>query len=352
MYNRGLEVKIVCLQPHHSTYVNFPNKSFLDECIKPVVIDSIVRFSFFRKTKVNNEAFVKIVDEFKPDVIHSNLYFAELVAYSYIKKEIKYISHIHDNIIQLKKISLDVFFNKFKFTNFYESLWLKRRYKKANPTFLTISKDTNDYIKKNISKEHLNKIELLHNAINLKRFNNLKVDKSYLSLVSTGNLVPKKGHTFLIDVAVILRERGMHFKLLILGFGKLLDELQSKINYYNLQDCIELKGNVKNVNDFLSIADIYLHSADYEPFGLAIIEAMASSLPVICTDAKGNRDLIVEGNNGFMIWERKPSLMADKIELLSKNKDLYDKISVNAFHFSKKFDISNYVDSLITIYSN
>ena len=98
--------------------------------------------------------------------------------------------------------------------------------------------------------------------------------------------------------------------------------------------------------------NLYLHTANYEPFGLVLIEAMACGLPVICTDGKGNRDLIKEGVNGFMVWERDPVMLADKIELLLRNDTLRIEMGKKAHAFAQDFGIKKYVDSLVNLYES
>ena len=348
---QGHQVKIICLHAHHETFVNFPNRKFIEEKISISIINDSVSFSFFKSPKINNELYKNIVNEFQPDIIHSHLFESELLAYSFIKSGIKYFSHAHDNMVQLKKLNLNTFKTKSSITNFYESIWLKRQYRKANANFIAISQDSLSYLKTNLSKNHKKNIFSLQNAINLKGFYNVETKSSSFSIVSTGNLVPKKGHLLLVNCASELKNRGYNFKIEILGYGLMKDQLESKISELNLKNNVILAGNVSNVNDFLSRADLYVHTATYEPFGLAIIEAMASNLPVVCTDGKGNRDLIQEGINGFMVWERDPKLLADKIELLINDEEKRNEMGTNARKFSEGFGIEQYVQHLLLLYS-
>jgi glycosyltransferase involved in cell wall biosynthesis len=128
--------------------------------------------------------------------------------------------------------------------------------------------------------------------------------------------------------------------------------LQSQIEQLHLQDAVTLHGNVEFPEEFLKKSSLYLHTATYEPFGLVLIEAMACGLPVVCTDGKGNRDLIHEGENGFMVWERDPKLLADKIELLLKNETLRKEMGEKARVFAQEFGMENYVKELLSIYKS
>jgi glycosyltransferase involved in cell wall biosynthesis len=108
--------------------------------------------------------------------------------------------------------------------------------------------------------------------------------------------------------------------------------------------------NTKNVEDYLKNANLYVHPANYEPLGLVIIEAMASGLPVICLDGKGNRDLMIHGKNGYIFEEEDASLFADQIIDLMNDNRKYEKISSFAKQFSEKFNISSYVTNLVDLY--
>jgi len=77
---------------------------------------------------------------------------------------------------------------------------------------------------------------------------------------------------------------------------------------------------------------------------------MAAGLPVVTLDGKGNRDIIEQGKNGFMIYKQSAELFADKIIELIKNKELYQSMSAYAVEFAKKYDIKEYVDKLIDLY--
>lgn len=77
---------------------------------------------------------------------------------------------------------------------------------------------------------------------------------------------------------------------------------------------------------------------------------MAAGLPCIALDGKGNRDVMVEGENGYLIPQADPALFADKIQLLLDQEGLYDKISNAARAFAWSKDISKYTEQLLELY--
>ena len=96
---------------------------------------------------------------------------------------------------------------------------------------------------------------------------------------------------------------------------------------------------------------MYLHTANYEPFGLVILEAMAAGLPVISLDGKGNRDIITNEVNGYILSNPSPSDFVIKIQKVFSNKEQYDMFSENGKETAKKHDIKNYAHKLLNIYN-
>ena len=67
------------------------------------------KLSIFKKNQINIDSYEKIIDEFKPKIIHSHLYFSELVCHENPRLNIKYISHLHDNNMIFKKTTFKSF---------------------------------------------------------------------------------------------------------------------------------------------------------------------------------------------------------------------------------------------------
>lgn len=338
--------------------VMYPKNEYpeLSENIKIVYCSSRVYPSLSGKSKANLEEFTKIVRDFKPDIIHSHLFEAEMMSRWKIFPHIKYVSHAHDNMIQLKKIKANTLFSKQKFTNFYERNLLFKKYKECNNNFIAISEDTNIYLKNNLPEVFQNNIYLLHNAIDFFKFKRSSdlipsIVNKEIKLVNIGSFVNKKNQSFLIDVISYLRRKNYNITLELLGDGINKKEVENRINEAGLATIIFCRGNVHNIEDYLHKSHIYVHSATYEPFGLVLLEAMASGLPVVSLDGKGNRDVVKNGVNGFMLEKPDVIIFAKKIIELATKLDLYKSMSENAVKFAADFDIKNYVDKLMQLYN-
>lgn len=340
----GVVVKLI-------TFTEQNEYVFLTQNIDWEVVPASIRLSLTKRNSFLVGQLQRSIDEFKPDVIHTHLFEAEIVSRCCFYPQAKWFSHCHDNMVQFRNFSMKTLFNKKLFTHYYEKRFLFKRYKaNGGNRFIAISKNAESYFKRNVGTFV---VALLCNAINFSNFYKLKefpLSQSKLKIINIGSLVDKKNQKFLIEVAQVLSDRNVDFQLNLLGDGRNRADLQQRILENKLASYVCLSGCVDAVEEYLWQSDIYVHSATYEPLGLVLIEAMASGLPVITLDGKGNRDLIEEGRNGYMLNTQNAEEFADKIMELWNNQEQYLKMSENAQEFAKKYNIKEYVDNLLNLY--
>lgn len=317
-------------------------------------IPSGVGLSVWRRNALNVDGLLNAICAFKPDIIHSHLFEAEIVSRSIDYPRAKWFSHCHDNMWQLEKLSATTLFSKKRLTAYYERQYLLNRYRKnGGNRFIAISKDAQDYFNRVLPSD-LRKVTLLHNAINTSKFTGptgyIPKRVADLELVTVGSLVDKKNQTFLLDVVSHLTKKDYKLHLHILGDGANRQMLEQKAAALNITGSVTFHGNVSNVEEYLWNSDVYVHSATYEPFGLVLIEAMAAGLPVVSIDGRGNRDIIENEKNGYILSEPDVAGFADKVELLYHDKVKYEQMKTAALQTAKQFDIVNYTDKLLELY--
>jgi glycosyltransferase involved in cell wall biosynthesis len=194
----------------------------------------------------------------------------------------------------------------------------------------------------------------LSNSIDLSRFKQISktLPSDIIKLISVGNLLVKKNQIFLLDIVRYIKSKNYSVHLNIVGDGEEKKTIANKIETLNIKDNVTLSGSKDIVEEELIKADFYVHSATYEPFGLVILEAMASRLPIIALNGSGNKDLLKNGVNGFIIDEQNPNLFGDIIIDLFCNKERYQRISEQGFQTSLKYDLPNYSKNLLKIYKS
>lgn len=350
---KGHQVLICCLFPPDGSWEKQPIAVELSQWCRVEVLNEQITFRFLRPPHLNNNGYKQIIDLFKPDVIHSHLYLSELMAHSYHVSNIRYVSHGHDNMHQLRPFHLSSLFQKTRLTNLWERYWLIRQYRNVKPVFIAISKDVEAYFHTALPKGAFTIVHL-PNAIRTQHFKtqrNYNISKGPFKLISIASLVPKKNHTYLIDVVKVLHDRGFDIEAEVLGDGPLMNALREKVDVLGLKDRFFFRGSVGDVPQRLWNAHLYVHPAWYEPFGLVLLEAMASGLPVVSLDGYGNRELMKEGQNGYLIpAQATPEAFADKIQYFIENPDERRKQGMWAASFVEAYDIDHYVDALEALY--
>jgi glycosyltransferase involved in cell wall biosynthesis len=344
----GIEIRLVLLE--NEIQFEIPDILHLIR-----IMPGKTRLSLWKKNILDIDHFQSFLEDFEPHIIHTHLFEAEIFSRSCQYPRAKWFSHVHDFIPQLQNFSIRTITNKRLITNLYEKYYLLKQYKKnGGNTFLTISKAVNEYIKTVIPSQF--KYTLLPNAVDLKQYHvqdrKHTSDPNILKIISVGRLDKNKNHLFLIHTIKELMIRGINSQLEILGEGLERNSLEKEIQELELQDRIKLIGNTDNVTAYLNDADLYVHSSIYEGFGLTILEAMACGLPVISTDGIGNRELVINSENGFLITDFNPTMMADKIELLYNDHKLRMLMGEKSLKISKNFDLELYIDQLLGIYQS
>jgi len=341
----GIEVYLIALS-------ELNDYNFLSDKINYKVISSKAVPSITGKPAVQIDELESFIESFQPDIIHSHLFEADLVSRWRIVNGVKFFSHCHDNMHQLRNFSIADIRSKQRVAELFEKRLICKLYKKCNNRFIAISNHTKSYFEKSLPHSLKDNITLLHNAIDYKEFFIERKLPQELTLINIGSFVPKKNQQLLVAIVKALINKGVNCKAVFLGNGDKFDEVKGNIETEGLSQYFKMPGNVPNVEEWLANSSIYVHTAWYEPLGLVLLEAMASGLPVVTLNGGGNADLIENGGNGFIIDEQNPELFAEKIIELWENKELYKTMSGYAQKYAKRFDIKEYVDKLLEIYNS
>ena len=344
----GVEIMLILLSDIYTPIEN--HDSFQIQVIPSRINLSIVRK---RKTLHSIEGLQTAIDKFCPNIIHSHLYEAEIISRSCFYPQAKWFSHAHDFMPTLRNFSIFSITSRRKMTDFFEKKYLLKRYNvNGGSNYICISNQVYFKIRSVLPSKF--PLTILPNAIDLKRFQikEKKKKSSLLRLVTIGRIDDNKNHIFLVHVINELINRKIRCTLEIIGDGPNFHLVEELIKSLNLQDHIFLLGNQKRVEDFLSQNHIYLHAAKSEGFGLTLIEAMASGLPVISLNGGGNKDLIIEKKNGYIIEERDPVIFAERIAYLWFDKKKLIEMGIFASEFALQFSIDAYCSKLLKLYKN
>lgn len=308
-------------------------------------------FSFRRKNR--NEKLTSLITDFQPDIIHSNLFLSEFVTCYDVRKNINYVCHGHDNMHQFEPLTFRQLFNKNRLLNRLDYHVLSfKKYRKSTTYFIANSRHTFDYYKKNVPRMQRDNVRLVQYGFNFANYyapkSSAPIEK--IRMVNVGSFQVKKNQQFFIELACVLRNRGVDFEINLIGHGTEFDKIQKKIHALQLDSHLLLRGLHSNVQEWYQASDLYVHAATYEPFGLVFLEAMAAGLPVITLDGKGNRDIIEADKNGFLFYEQDAEKFADKVIEYTSDRMKYTQMSMFAQEYARQFDASTKTEELIEFY--
>ena len=222
----------------------------------------------------------KIVKEYKPDIIHSHLYFATVFA--------KWLTP--------SSIPL-VFTQHFEFSKNAEK-WYYRFVDRvvsnqAQHCIAVSNVVLQDYLHTTSFK---GTTRIINNYVPEKYFNGIKTqstEKKKLRLVSVGNIKPIKNQQFILDSFELLKDLGVQCDIYGEGFQRLEMGKQARGNHLP----VFFKGEIPDSSEILTSYDLYIMPSLTEGFPLALFEAMASGLPVVVSDIPAFHELLGEECN-------------------------------------------------------
>ncbi len=228
--------------------------------------------------------------------------------------------------------------------------------------FFSISKNIkNDLLDLGISE---NKINMIPNAVETDKFSQFRDTKDNINkkinLITVARFAKnKKGLDLIPKIAKVLKDKRIDFEWTIVGFNsKKIKDLKSmeefKENFKYLNNIENLDENFfphSNLINLYKKNHLYINLARIESFGITIVEALASGLPVITFDTKGGNELVKNDFNGTIVKDLSPDLMANAINSYYKNENYYQNHKKNTLPSINDFDLSLIAKQTIKSYS-
>ncbi len=182
-------------------------------------------------------------------------------------------------------------------------------------------------------------IEVIPNGVDLERFSPAKspTRPDTLRMVTVGRLSATKRMEMLIDAVEILVKDGCKIRLSIVGDGAEQNRLGQTISQKKIGHCIEMKGFVGSADmpGIYRDSDIYVSASMQEGMSNAMLEAMASGLPIITTRCEGVDELIAD--NGIVLEQAGAVQMAEAIKKFAGDRLLPEKMSLAARRQAERF---------------
>ena len=173
-----------------------------------------------------------------------------------------------------------------------------------------------------------------------------------LRLLTVGRLSSTKRVDVLIDSVDVLKQAGFKVKLTVVGGGALEADLREMVHAKKLDGNVEIKGRAgaDEMPDIYRDSDIYISATMQEGMSNAMLEAMASGLPIVTTCCEGTEELI--SDNGIVVEQPEGQAIADAVKGLATNEESYNAMSYAARQQAEEFTWHNAAERYLQLYRN
>ncbi len=230
---------------------------------------------------------------------------------------------------------------------------------------IAVSNSVKEFISQYITEKE--KIDIIYNGIDFERFNPEIPHKAGLFasfphlqgkkiVALIGRVYAVKGIDIYVDSAINILQRIDNIAFLIIGLvsdEELLKTMKYKIDNHNMSDRIIFTGFQENIPSLLSDVDLVVCASSSEGFPYVVLEAMASSKPVISTKCGGPEEAVLHGKTGYLINKGDADALSKAIlSVVDNNNKMLTMGQAGREYILNKFTANEYADNFENIYTN
>jgi glycosyltransferase involved in cell wall biosynthesis len=168
---------------------------------------------------------------------------------------------------------------------------------------------------------------------------------------TVGRLVPEKGQIVLLRALLPLQSSFPGIRCVIVGDGPLRQSLIEAAAELGLEKACRFAGPLEAVEEFYPLLDVFVLPSLREPFGLALLEAMASQVPVAAASAGGPLEIIQPGLNGLLAPPGDHRRLADRIHQLLQDPEMAGRLAAAGYRtVRERFDVRAMVAGVESVY--
>ena len=304
----------------------------------------------------------KILDKFKPDVIHSQQAGTIGLAAAHYAKEqdIPFVSTGHsypDNYTGQFKLLKPIKKPVDAAVKAYLTNYMKNGEYATMPTEMAI----NDLVPKQ-SKRFKVEVEALSNGIDLSRFKphspdstvckKYQIDPSKQRVLYIGRVDPEKSINVVIEAFSKIVKDFPRVEFIIVGDGVAKGKLEEEVEELGLNDRIRFPGKIMppELIDIYRSGTVFATASETETQGIVLIEAAAIGLPLIAVDAGAVKELCQNGRNGILCHPGDVNGIARAMRKILSDKKLQAQYSAESIEIAKKHDLNHTLKRFLEIY--
>jgi glycosyltransferase involved in cell wall biosynthesis len=195
---------------------------------------------------------------------------------------------------------------------------------------------------------------VIYNGVDAERYQPARLStEGPIRLLTVGSLAPLKGQEYAIEALALLTGSGIDATLDLVGAGPDEATLRSMACEAGVGDRVNFAGEQLDPRSHLARADIFVLPSRVEGFSNALLEAMASALPVVATDVGGNPEALLDGLGGRIVPPQRPGAIANAVsELASDRPKLVEMGQFNRRRVADLFSLKVSARNLADVYVN
>lgn len=169
-------------------------------------------------------------------------------------------------------------------------------------------------------------------------------------VLAIGRLIAQKDHATLLDAFSRVTAAHPEARLAILGWGPLEEQTKAHAQRLGLTDSVLIPGRLEP-RDWLDRADVFAHTSRWEGFGIVLLEAMLSSLPVVATRVSAVPEIVVEGETGLLADPGDAAAVADHLIALLGDESQRAALAANGLRRAREqFSVARMTDRTLDVY--
>ena len=326
--------------------------------VQPLLIDEMKRLPNFSSDRKAYKRLKQIIEEFQPDIVHTHASKAGALGRKAAHAlNVPVIVHtFHGHVFHS-------YFGKLK-TAIFKAI--ERNLAKKSTGIIAIS----ELQRQELSVVHHicspEKIKVINLGFDLHKFHEkldekraltrqtYQLQEDEIAIAIVGRLAPIKNHMlFLESMRLVAEQTSKKCVAFIVGDGTEREAIENKVKelHFPAHFRIEMTSWIKDIGTFNAGMDIICLSSNNEGTPVSLIEAQAANIPVVTTDVGGVKDILLEGETGFVVPKNNAKLYAEKVLVLVEDEKKRKKMSQNGWTFvEQKFHYTTLVKNMETYY--
>ena len=203
-------------------------------------------------------------------------------------------------------------------------------------------------IEKYFSRKNDTLITITHEELRLRK--EMGFGENQKLLLCVGELLPNKNQKMAIHAMRKIVKRYPDAILFIAGNGPEKENLEHEIKQCGLENNVIMLGYCTHLQDYQHIIDVLVACSYREGLPLNIVESMLSGNPVVASINRGHKELIHDGENGYLVSCNDSDAMADRVLELFGDNSKAEQLSKNAFGFAMDYSFTSVKKELEEIY--